>query len=220
MRLIFLGPPGAGKGTQAQLLAQRQGVEHLSSGDLLRGAAQRSDPIGQQLERIIRQGGLVPDSLVTGLVLSRIEQVGEGRSFVLDGFPRTVEQAVALDQHLKRKGHLPMDLALNFEMEDEAVVVRLAGRRMCAKCGANYHVQRLQPQRQGICDRCGGELIRRADDQPETIRKRLSLYHEETMPLLDFYRRQGKLRAVPGDLQVEEQYGALWALLKSEPFVS
>lgn len=220
MRLIFLGPPGAGKGTQAELLSQRQGVSHLSSGDLLREAARRHDPTGQQLERIMGEGGLVPDSLVMGLILGHVKELGSDRSFVLDGFPRTVEQAHTLDENLKEGAHPPIDLAVDFEITDEVVVARLSGRRMCEHCGANYHIQRLPPQREGVCNRCAGKLIRRPDDRPETILKRLGVYHQETVPLMDFYRRQSKLKAVPGDLQVEEQYQALWALLKSQQLVS
>lgn len=219
MRLIFLGPPGAGKGTQAELLSERHGVAHLSSGDLLRHSARREDPVGRQMSEMMQAGSLVPDSVVTGLVLSRVEELGKQHSFVLDGFPRTVEQARALDAKLKEKFYSPIDLAVDFEIADRAVAARLAGRRVCERCGANYHVTRLPPRREALCDSCGGSLVRRADDQPETIQKRLSVYQEETLPLLHFYQGQGKLKKVPGDLQVEEQYHALVALLKGEQLV-
>ena len=220
MRLIFLGPPGAGKGTQAGLLSERHGVAHLSSGDLLRHWAQREDAAGRQMNEMMQAGSLVPDSVVTGLVLSGVEELGKQHSFVLDGFPRTVEQARALDAKLREKFYSPIDLAVDFEIADSAVVERLTGRRVCERCGDNYHVTRLPPRRERLCDSCGGSLVRRADDQPETIQKRLSVYKEETLPLLRFYQGQGKLKKVPGDLQVDEQYQALVVLLKSEQLVS
>ncbi len=216
MRLVFLGPPGAGKGTMAVLLDERLHVAHLSSGDLLRGAARRGDPVGQEVARIMESGALVPDELVTKLVLQHLEGLSTDRSFVLDGFPRTVDQARALDRALAGS---PIDRAVDFEMSQPMVVKRLAGRRVCGGCGANYHLVTLPPRKEGICDRCSAPLQVREDDRPETILKRLNVYHQQTEPLLVFYRQQGKLKAVSGELGIEQQYQALLQLLKDERLV-
>lgn len=219
MRLIFLGPPGAGKGTLALLLVERLGVAHLSSGSLLRDAVREDDPRGQEAARLMRSGSLVPDSLVTGLVLDRLEDLGRKQSFVLDGFPRTVEQAEDLDKALDKKGHPPIDLTIGFEVSEETMVVRLAGRRVCEKCGANYHLERLPPKRPNLCDRCRGALKARSDDNPATIRNRLKVYETQTAPLLDFYRAQGKLRLLSGEGVIEEQYRLILGLLRAEHLV-
>lgn len=216
MRAAFLGPPGAGKGTQAELLSRRLGICCLASGNILREAVRNGDPIGKEAARHMEEGSLVPDPLVTELILQRLEPLGAGDSFVLDGFPRTEAQARALDRRLGERGQPPLDVAVDFEMPAERIIRRLAGRRICQGCGANYHLQNLPPKRPGVCDRCGGQLTAREDDDPETIRKRLVVYHEETEPLLAFYRAQGKLRAVRGDLEIEEQYRAVVDLLKRE----
>ncbi|MCM8811903.1 MAG: adenylate kinase [Candidatus Omnitrophica bacterium] len=216
MRLVFLGAPGAGKGTVASLLEERLGISHLSSGDLLREALRKGDSLGTEASRYMKAGVLVPDDLICGLILNRIERLGNNCSFVLDGFPRTKEQAEAIDSLFRQKGHKPVDLAVDFQIAPAVVVERLAGRRVCETCRINYHVTRIPPRRPGVCDRCGSSLITRPDDRPETIRKRLEVYEAETGPLLDFYRSQGKLRTIPGDQEVEEEYGALMGLLKEE----
>lgn len=216
MRLVFLGPPGAGKGTQAELLSERRKVKALASGNILREAIRNGDPIGREAARCMANGVLVPNGLVTDLILGRLRPVGPVDSFVLDGFPRTVSQAQALDAWLQERNQPGIDLAVDFEIGADAILRRLAGRRICKKCGANYHLQNLPPNREEICDRCGGELGTRSDDDPGTIPKRLVVYHEETEPLLSFYRAQGKLRTVPGDLAIEAQYGAVTELLRGE----
>lgn len=216
MRAVFLGPPGAGKGTQAELLWERMGIHCLASGNILRDAVRNGDRIGKEAARNMERGSLVPDELVTDLILKRLEPLGSGDSFVLDGFPRTEAQARALDQRLAQRRQPAVDMAVDFEMPAEEIIRRLAGRRICGGCGANYHLQNLPPKKPGVCDRCGGELQSRADDDPETIRRRLVVYHEETEPLLAFYRAQGKLRAVRGDLEIEEQYRAVVDLLRRE----
>ena len=219
MRLIFLGPPGAGKGTQASLLLQRYGTVSLASGDILREAIRRGDSIGRQARQFMENGSLVPDEMITELILQRLETLGKEQSFVLDGFPRTEAQAQALDEWLVRAGHKPVDRVVDFDISEEKIIRRLAGRRICGGCGASYHLQNLQPRREGFCNRCGGALRMREDDLPETIRKRLAVYHRQTEPLLKFYRSQGKLRVVPGDLEIEAQYEALLQLLKEEQLV-
>ena len=219
MRLIFLGPPGAGKGTQAALLLQRYGTVALASGNILREALRRGDPIGRQAHQYMESGALVPDEVITELILQRLETLGKEQSFVLDGFPRTETQAKALDVWLGQYGHKPIDRVVDFDISEEKIVRRLAGRRICGGCGASYHTENLPPRREGFCNRCGGELRMREDDRPETIRTRLVVYHRQTEPLLNFYRNQGKLRVVPGDLEIEAQYEALLQLLKSEQMV-
>lgn len=220
MRIVLLGPPGAGKGTQAVLLSERQGVPCLSSGEILREAIRRSDPIGRRAKETMERGALVPDRVIADLILQRVARFGPTESFVLDGFPRTEAQARDLDRWLARNGHAPVDRAVDFEIAEDRVVQRLAGRRICRNCGANFHLENLKPRSPGICDRCGGPLETRSDDEPETIRKRLAVYRRETEPLLQFYRAQGKLRAAPGDLAIEAQYRELRELLKQEGLLS
>lgn len=216
MRLIFLGTPGAGKGTVATLLDERLKIAHLSSGDMLRDAVRDGDPMGAEISRSMRSGALVPDTLITGFILKQVEQFGRSGGFVLDGFPRTVEQARELDEDLARRGNAPIDLAIDFQVSPETVVQRLVGRRVCEKCRVNYHVERIPPKKPGICDRCGSSLQVRADDKPETVEKRLAVFEEQTAPLLDFYKKQGKLRMVSGDQRIGAQYQELIDLLGRE----
>lgn len=202
----------------AQLMAQRLKAAHVSSGNLLRETSQRKDPLGEEISRIMRAGGLVPDGLVNRLIFDHVERLGRG-SFILDGFPRTVEQAQGLDEALERLKN-SIDLAVDFEVSTETIVTRLSGRRVCQRCGTNYHDQRLPPRCSGVCDQCGGPLIRRPDDEPETILNRLKVYEQQTQPLLSFYQAQGKLRTLSGESQVEVQYQALAELLKKERLIS
>lgn len=219
MRLIFLGPPGSGKGTQAELMSQRHSTVSLASGDILREAIRRGDPVGRQASQHMQAGALVPDEVVTGILLKRLEGLGKNQPFVLDGFPRTEAQARALDAKLAQDGQAPVDRVVDFKISEEEIIRRLAGRRICSSCGASYHALNKRPREEGICDRCGGGLRMREDDQQETIRRRLKVYHEQTEPLLKFYRQQGKLRSVPGDLEIEAQYRALEDLLRREQLV-
>jgi len=219
MRLIFVGAPGVGKGTQARLLQERHGVPHLASGDLLREAIEAGSRQGREIETKMQSGALVPDAWIQALIFQKIEALGSGRSFSLDGFPRTPEQAKALEEMLRRAGQAPVDLVIDFEMEPEAIIRRLSGRRVCPKCRMVFHLTNLKPYQEGVCDRCGTKLTTRSDDQPGTIQKRLAVYERETKPLLDFYEAAGILRHLPGDLSVSAQYDAMIELLTRERLV-
>ena len=219
MRAIFLGPPGAGKGTQASLLSRRKGVPCFASGDILREAVRKGEPVGKEALSYMEAGTLVPDELMTRILLGRLELVGKAEPFILDGFPRTRSQAEALEGRLASDQQAPIDVTVDFEISEEKVIRRLAGRRVCGGCGANYHLENLPPKKSGVCDRCGGPLRARLDDEPQTIRRRMEVYRNQTEPLLEFYRAQGKLRTISGDLSVEDQYQALLELLKREQLV-
>lgn len=203
----------------ATFAAERLQMVHLSSGDLLREAVRQQNAVGLEARRFMERGTLVPDRLVVRLILERLKGLESDRPVVLDGFPRTIEQAIRLDEMLTEEGHRPIDLTIDFEISEETVVKRLVGRKVCSRCGANYHVVTLPPRENDLCDRCGASLSARADDEPQTIRERLRIYREETSPLLEFYRSQGKLRLLSGGLFIEEQYQGLLALLKKERLV-
>jgi len=215
VRLILLGPPGAGKGSQARVLSERLGLTHIASGDLLREAARAQTPVGRQVQECLTRGELVPDTLVTEMVLAQVSRATGGRGFVLDGFPRTHAQAEALDGVLAAAG-APIDRVLYLETSPVMVRSRLAGRWVCRSCGMNYHATNLPPRRPGVCDRCDGSLEQRPDDAPETIAQRLQVYETQTAPLLTYYRQQGLLRVVDGNLSVEALYQALLVLFQRE----
>lgn len=215
MRLILLGPPGAGKGSLAVMLRDRWGLTHLASGDLLREAVRAKTPLGVQAEAFMTRGALVPDTLVTAMMLERLRGVPTTEGFILDGFPRTVAQAEALDQVLQAAG-APVDRAVCLETAPEMIERRLAGRRVCRSCGMNYHVRRMPPAREGICDRCGGPLEQRADDRPATIRQRLQVDAAQAAPLVAHYRQRGVLRTVNGDLDVPDLFAQLTAQFTQE----
>ncbi len=192
-----MGPPGAGKGTQAKLLAQRFGVPHISSGDLLRTAAKNRTPMGLQAKRYMDRGELVPDDILLGGIEERLRQPDSSQGFILDGFPRTLAQAEALDAMLARKG-TRLDGVISINVPREEVVKRISGRRTCRDCGALYHVIFDPPINPGICNKCNGELFQRDDDQEDTVLARLEVYERATAPLLEAYRRAGVLRDVDG----------------------
>lgn len=196
MRLLLIGPPGAGKGTQAEFLVSRFGLLHVSTGDILRAAKKAGTPLGLKAKEYMDSGALVPNEVVIGLVRERLA-APDAENFLLDGFPRTVPQAEALDQILGELGR-PMDAAVLLEVPEEVLEARLTGRRTCGGCGAVYHVQAHPPEREDICDRCGGQLIQRSDDTVETVRNRLTVYHQETSPLMEYYGRRGLLQTVNG----------------------
>jgi adenylate kinase len=198
MNVVLLGPPGAGKGTQAKLLEDDRSLVKLSTGDMLRAAVADGTELGRKAGDIMERGQLVPDELVIGLIAERMEQDGHGSGFILDGFPRTIAQAEALDRLLKER-HKRVDIVVEMRVDDDALVKRISGRFACADCGEGYHDAFKLPRTPGICDRCGGsEFVRRCDDTEEVVRARLAAYHAQTEPLIDYYGRQGKLKTVDG----------------------
>jgi adenylate kinase len=203
MRLVLLGPPGAGKGTQAERIAARYGIPHLSTGDMLREAVAADTEVGRRAKAIMEAGQLVPDEVMNRLVAERLAQPDAARGFVLDGFPRTLAQAQALDDLLEQRDQR-LDAVLELAVDDDALVDRISGRFACARCGAGYHDRFKQPKVEGVCDVCGGrEFVRREDDKPETVRARLKAYHEQTAPLLPYYRNKGLLIAVDGMAEID-----------------
>lgn len=208
MRLILFGPPGAGKGTQAQLLSSRLGVPQIATGDILREAVREGTELGRLAKQYMDRGELVPDDVVIGIVEERLRRPDCARGFILDGFPRTIKQAEALDEILARMG-VKLDAVINLEVDEEEVVRRLANRRTCRSCGAVYHLIFNPPRREGVCDRCGGPLYQRDDDREETVRNRLKVYREQTQPLLRYYEERGLLRNVNGNLSIEEVFNGI-----------
>jgi adenylate kinase len=197
MNLVLLGPPGAGKGTQAKLLEDSRALVKLSTGDMLRAAVAAGTELGRKAGGIMERGQLVPDNLVIELIAERIDE-DKGRGFILDGFPRTIAQAEALDRLLKERGKT-LDLVIVMGVDDEALIERIAGRFACANCGEGYHDVYKMPKVEGVCDRCGStQFVRRRDDNEEVVRSRLKAYHAQTEPLIDYYSRQGKVRTVDG----------------------
>ena len=201
--MVLLGPPGAGKGTQAKLLEQEFGAVQISTGDILRKAVADQSPLGKQAGDYIKRGSLVPDDLIINLIAERLQQVDCAQGFLLDGFPRTIPQAESLDALLKKLA-LSLNCVLSVRVPRPVIIERLAGRRTCKKCGALCHMVFDPPKRDGVCDHCGGELFQREDDKEETIANRLAVYDAQTAPLVDYYRRQGILREIDGVGSIDE----------------
>ncbi|NYZ74930.1 adenylate kinase [Candidatus Micrarchaeota archaeon] len=197
MRLVLLGAPGAGKGTQAKLLAEKFRVPHISTGDMFRAAASADTPIGREAQTFMQAGALVPDNVVVGLVKERLVQEDAKNGFLLDGFPRTVIQANALEEMLRASGQ-KLDSVVNIDVSEQELIARLSSRRTCRKCGAIYNLifETQKPKKEGVCDRCGGELYQRSDERPDVIGERLRVYTTNTAPLVDYYRRKGLLKQV------------------------
>ena len=208
MRVIFLGPPGAGKGTQARQAARRWGVPQVATGDMLREAVIAGTPLGREAKQHMDGGGLVPDAVIVGLVAERLALPDARKGFVLDGFPRTVAQAEALD-HLLEEQDATLDRVVLFRIAEGDLVTRLTGRRVCRQCGRNYHVALSPPARDGVCDGCGGVLYQRSDDQEETVRRRLTVYERDTQPLVAYYRQRSLLTEVPGGGAIPEVFDAV-----------
>lgn len=212
MRLILFGPPGAGKGTQAKRLEARLGTPQLSTGDMLRSARRSGSDLGSQVAGFMDRGELVPDAVVVGLIEARVEDEDCREGFLLDGFPRTIAQALALDEMLRAKGQ-SVDRVLSIEVSDDEIVRRVSGRRSCPVCGAVYHLEHMPPQAAGICDRDGESLVQRPDDVEETIRARLQAFHAQTAPLKERYRSQGLLVEIDGSKMPDEVAGAILSAL-------
>ena len=208
MRIILLGGPGAGKGTQAQKLSEKYGASHVATGDILRQAVKDETEMGLMAKSYMDKGQLVPDDVVIGIIEDRLAQPDVKAGIVFDGFPRTVPQAEALDKLVARL-NMPLDAVVNIDTSANVVVERLSGRRTCRDCQTVYHVTYSPPKKPGVCDKCGGELYQRDDDKEETIRKRLQVYEEQTAPLLDYYQGSGKLVQVSGDNSIEEVYASI-----------
>lgn len=212
MKIIMLGAPGAGKGTQAKKIAEKCGIPHISTGDIFRANIKNGTELGKKAKTYMDQGLLVPDELVCDLVVDRIQQDDCKKGYILDGFPRTIPQAESLDKALQAIGE-KMDYAIDVEVPDENIVKRMGGRRACVGCGATYHLVYAPTKKEGFCDVCGGELILRDDDKPETVQKRLGVYHEQTQPLIDYYKNQGILREVDGSVDMEDVFKEILNIL-------
>ncbi len=216
--MVLLGAPGAGKGTQAGILKEKYRLLHVSTGDMLREAIKEGSPTGKAAQSYMNKGELVPDEIVTELVISRIAKQDAAQGVILDGYPRTLAQAKSLDESLAKKNKA-LDVVLYFRTSDEVAIQRLSGRRVCPKCGYNYHVKNIPPRKADICDTCAVGLIQREDDKPETVKNRLVVYNERTKDLIEYYRKKGVLREVDGDLQAEKLFENISILFSKEGFI-
>ena len=212
MKIIMLGAPGAGKGTQAKLIADKYSIPHISTGDIFRANIKEGTELGKKAKEYMDKGALVPDELTCDLVMDRISQGDCKNGFVLDGFPRTIPQAEALSSALEKEGK-SMDFAIDIEVPDENIINRMGGRRACKGCGATYHIVNIPPKKEGICDRCGEALVLRDDDKPETVKNRLTVYHDQTQPLIDYYNKKNILHEVDGTMEMNDVFNAITAIL-------
>lgn len=215
LRLVLLGPPGAGKGTQASAIVEKYSIPHISTGDIFRANIKEGTELGKKVESYMNKGLLVPDDLVVSIVKDRLTKEDCKDGFLLDGFPRTVNQAEALDRELKDMS-LKLDKVINIEVEKDILIGRAIGRRICKSCGATYHVEFSPPKQKGICDKCGGELYQRDDDKVETVEKRIAVYTEQTKPLIDYYNDKGLLLDVDGAKSIEEVFQDIVRTLDNE----
>ena len=212
MNIILLGPPGAGKGTQAKMLIDKYEIPQISTGDILRAAVKEGTPLGKEAKSYMDKGGLVPDSVVIGIVEERIQEPDCVKGYMLDGFPRTVPQAEALDGMLSTLS-AQIDHVVSIEVANEELIKRLTGRRTCRECGTGYHVMFDPPKAEGVCDKCGGELYQRDDDNEATVRSRLDVYESQTLPLIDYYKVQGKIRPIDGVGDMKEIFERITTVL-------
>ena len=208
LRAVLLGPPGAGKGTQAVRLVEKYEIPHISTGDIFRKNIKEGTELGKKAQEYMNAGALVPDELVVDLVKDRLQQDDCKNGFLLDGFPRTIFQAEKLDEFLS-ESNLKMDIVLNLKVEKEALIKRLTGRRVCKDCGASYHIVNIPPKKEGVCDICGGELIQRKDDNIETVENRINVYEEQTAPLIGYYKEAGSLVDFDGEASLDEVFDAI-----------
>ena len=213
MRIVLLGPPGAGKGTQSVVLSKEYKLPHISTGDILRESVKAVQPLGLKAKEYMDKGELVPDEVVTGIVAQRLKAPDTRNGYILDGFPRTLKQAEDLDRELK-KMNSGIDIVLYFATSTAVAIERLTGRRVCRSCGFNYHVKNIPPKKEGICDKCRGELFQRPDDKEDTVRNRLKVYEDQTKPLIDYYSKKGILKTVSGDMGVDELFKVLSKIFK------
>ena len=213
MKIVMLGAPGAGKGTQAEKIAEEYGLPHISTGDIFRKNIKEGTELGKEAKGYMDKGALVPDELTVRMLLDRVSNDDCKDGYILDGFPRTIPQAEALDAELMKLGE-KIDYAVDVEVPDENIVKRMSGRRACPKCQATYHLEFIPPKQDGVCDECGTGLVIRDDDKPETVQKRLSVYHEQTQPLIDFYGKKGVLHTVDGTQDVGDVFKAIKDILK------
>ena len=212
MKIIMLGAPGAGKGTQAIMIAEKYGIPHVSTGDIFRANIKNNTPLGQEAKKYMDQGQLVPDELTVKILLDSVAKDDCKNGYVLDGFPRTIPQAEVLENALKELND-KIDYAIDVDVPDENIVKRMGGRRACVKCGATYHIEHVPPKQEGVCDNCGESLILRDDDKPETVQKRLDVYHKQTQPLIDFYNERNILKSVDGTMDKKDVFDAIVAIL-------
>ncbi len=214
MKIIMLGAPGAGKGTQAKMIADRYGIPHVSTGDIFRANIKNGTKLGMEAKQYMDKGLLVPDELTVKILLDRVAEEDCRNGYVLDGFPRTIPQAEVLDEALAGLGE-KIDYAIDVEVPDENIVKRMGGRRACLSCGATYHIEHVPPKKEGVCDVCGQELVLRDDDKPETVRNRLKVYHEQTQPLIEFYQAKGVLKSVDGTMDMKDVFAAIEKILEA-----
>ncbi len=212
MKIVMLGAPGAGKGTQAKMIAEKYSIPHVSTGDIFRANIKNGTELGKEAKSYMDKGELVPDELTVRILLDRVAADDCSNGYVLDGLPRTIPKAEVLDSELSKLGD-KVDFAINVDVPDENIVRRMGGRRACVTCGATYHIEHVPPKQEGICDKCGSELILRDDDKPETVQKRLAVYHEQTQPLIEYYDNKGILKTVDGTVDMMDVFGAITDIL-------
>ena len=212
MKIVMLGAPGAGKGTQAKMIAEKYTIPHISTGDIFRANIKEGTPLGLEAKSYMDQGKLVPDELTVKILLDRVAKDDCKNGYVLDGFPRTIPQANVLKEALEKQND-KIDYAINVDVPDENIVRRMSGRRACVTCGATYHIEHVPPKKEGICDKCGSELILRDDDKPDTVLNRLKVYHDQTQPLIDFYNNEGILKEVDGTIDVKDVFESIVKIL-------
>ena len=212
MKIVMLGAPGAGKGTQAKRIAAEYGIPHISTGDIFRANIKAGTELGKKAKAFMDQGALVPDEVTIGMLMDRIYEADCEKGYVPDGFPRTSPQAESLTKALAAEGN-KIDAAVDIDVPDENIVNRMGGRRACLSCGATYHIVFNAPKKEGICDTCGSALVLRDDDKPETVQKRLAVYHEQTQPLIDYYRAEGVLKSVDGTQAMDKVFEDIKAVL-------
>ena len=214
MKIIMLGAPGAGKGTQAKMIAEKYSIPHISTGDIFRANIKEGTELGKKAKEYMDNGQLVPDELTVRILLDRVAKDDCKDGYVLDGFPRTIPQAEVLDEEVGKLGE-KIDFAINVDVPDENIIRRMSGRRACLKCGATYHIEHVPPKKEGICDTCGEKLVLRDDDKEETVKERLNVYHKQTQPLIDFYNKKGILHSVCGTKDMKDVFGDIVSILEA-----